>query len=308
MKNLKTLREAAGLSQAAVARSLGTTQQTYQRWESGKARPSIDTLQSLAMLLKVPLSRIIESPEGRSLGFGPNLYIITGDETGFWGHLGIQLPSKSTSLWFPVSAREQHRLHGLLSEDQPTSIVGSATLNNRYLMFATNRISRVRLLDEAGSEPSDDPDMLADDHFPLDDANGLPSVMYQALTEYLEDSDKESLTAMAATHIKECGISADALSDAIFAVKIHLIDGTVIAVTPSDDSLFELLTEYDDFDGGMLRVEDDDGLSEFIPKDRIALIDAPLNGFREAERGRDEDSEIEDSNVFAITPDVMTEQ
>lgn len=48
----RAIREAAGVSQAGVARSLGVNRMTVCRWESGDCRPSGDHLHAYAELLR----------------------------------------------------------------------------------------------------------------------------------------------------------------------------------------------------------------------------------------------------------------
>lgn len=48
----RAIREAAGVSQSAVARGLGVTRMTVCRWESGRCRPSIEHLAAYAEILR----------------------------------------------------------------------------------------------------------------------------------------------------------------------------------------------------------------------------------------------------------------
>ena len=41
-KNLKDLRLKANLTQAQIAQELDITQQSYQKWESGKSKPTLE--------------------------------------------------------------------------------------------------------------------------------------------------------------------------------------------------------------------------------------------------------------------------
>lgn len=49
--NIRPLRQAAGLSQAAVAEKLNVAQQTVAKWESGTILPNAEKLPALADLL-----------------------------------------------------------------------------------------------------------------------------------------------------------------------------------------------------------------------------------------------------------------
>ena len=50
---LYSLRKAAGLTQAQVARLVGVSDKTVSKWENGNARPASEALQKLAALFKV---------------------------------------------------------------------------------------------------------------------------------------------------------------------------------------------------------------------------------------------------------------
>lgn len=50
LKNLKTLRQHAGLSQVKVAEALGVTQGAVAQWESGATVPRPDKLPELARM------------------------------------------------------------------------------------------------------------------------------------------------------------------------------------------------------------------------------------------------------------------
>ena len=49
---LRQLRAEAGLSQEQLAARLGTTQSAVARWERGRGRPRLETLERLAVVLQ----------------------------------------------------------------------------------------------------------------------------------------------------------------------------------------------------------------------------------------------------------------
>lgn len=57
-RTLKSLREARGYSQTAVAQGLGTKTASVSRWESGERTPSPSTVSSLAVLYGTSLPAI----------------------------------------------------------------------------------------------------------------------------------------------------------------------------------------------------------------------------------------------------------
>ena len=68
-ERLKQLRKSANVTQKAVANAIGVTEVSYQRFEYGTVRPSIDTLAALADYFNVSVDYLIgrsDTPE-RSL-------------------------------------------------------------------------------------------------------------------------------------------------------------------------------------------------------------------------------------------------
>jgi transcriptional regulator with XRE-family HTH domain len=63
-QRFKTLREAAGLSQAALARVSGVPLRSYQQWEQGRRTPLLDAAARVAVALGVSLDDLagIETP------------------------------------------------------------------------------------------------------------------------------------------------------------------------------------------------------------------------------------------------------
>ncbi|WP_311406758.1 helix-turn-helix domain-containing protein [Liquorilactobacillus uvarum] len=70
-KRLKSAREAAGLTQQAVANSLFVARQTVSRWETGSREPSLKVLQDLAILYETSIAELIgqESVTERRINF-----------------------------------------------------------------------------------------------------------------------------------------------------------------------------------------------------------------------------------------------
>lgn len=57
---LKNLREESGLTQERVAELLAISRSTYAYYETGKTKPSIETLKRLARIYRTTLDRILE--------------------------------------------------------------------------------------------------------------------------------------------------------------------------------------------------------------------------------------------------------
>lgn len=62
-RNLKRLRQQAGLTQDALAERLHVTRQAVSSWETGKTAPDVETLTALAEALEVDVRALIYGPE-----------------------------------------------------------------------------------------------------------------------------------------------------------------------------------------------------------------------------------------------------
>lgn len=58
-EQLKIARKQKGLSQAALGKLLGVQAQTVGRWETGKSKPNLETINKLCEALDVPLRYFI---------------------------------------------------------------------------------------------------------------------------------------------------------------------------------------------------------------------------------------------------------
>lgn len=60
---IRGLREARGLTQSGLASAIGVSKQTVCNYENNRREPSVETLQTIADALRVPVSRLIDSPD-----------------------------------------------------------------------------------------------------------------------------------------------------------------------------------------------------------------------------------------------------
>jgi transcriptional regulator with XRE-family HTH domain len=66
--NLRRLREAAGLTQTAMAEKAGVPFRSYQNWEAGVREPRIQALAALAAAVGVTVDELIREPPGADPG------------------------------------------------------------------------------------------------------------------------------------------------------------------------------------------------------------------------------------------------
>ncbi|MBQ9985485.1 MAG: XRE family transcriptional regulator [Oscillospiraceae bacterium] len=83
--NLKKLRKARGLTQEALATSLGYSKKTVSKWECGACVPDIEALFSLSKALQVSLEALFEESRSYLLGIdggGTKTELVLADENG----------------------------------------------------------------------------------------------------------------------------------------------------------------------------------------------------------------------------------
>ena len=101
-------REEAGLSQAELAESIGVSQQTVSRWESGAAIPQPDRIVAVAKLLGLE--------EERLLGYAG--YLPKGDRSRYWEKFHamyegiVELSDKELVLLLDKTWQEHRRRQG----------------------------------------------------------------------------------------------------------------------------------------------------------------------------------------------------
>lgn len=75
-KRLKYLREGIGVSQEKLAKMLGTTQSSINRYENGQSEPTVELFRKYADLFDVSMDYIFcrsDAPEGKMYAYHPEL-------------------------------------------------------------------------------------------------------------------------------------------------------------------------------------------------------------------------------------------
>lgn len=68
-EKLKAARKQKGLSQAALGKLLGVQAQTIGRWETGKSKPNLETVNKLCEILNIPLYSLISKDADYQLNY-----------------------------------------------------------------------------------------------------------------------------------------------------------------------------------------------------------------------------------------------
>lgn len=280
MKRLKELRAAGNYTQEALADMLKVSQQTIARWESGKAEPSLKVLRDIAVLFGTSVDDLLEMERSKTkittnhytAGRAPN-------QDGFWGHIGLMLPTQTKSIWFPITGDESDKV---MRDLQGTSSgwVTIATLNNRLLVFNPAQFKKISLVD-------DNEDQIADDwEVTWDGYQGHSPEIYKALEMRLSDAFtdeefneeySETIREAVETIIKEDPLDDGRWESLLVHTHIHHTDGTTssFAVEPKNLSQISFLAE-EEVDDVFVMPEWGSGRYFFFSPSSVRLIDMPL--------------------------------
>ena len=68
-EKLKAARKQKGLSQAALGKLLGVQAQTVGRWENGKSKPNLETINKLCDVLNIPIYPLLSKEVDYQLNY-----------------------------------------------------------------------------------------------------------------------------------------------------------------------------------------------------------------------------------------------
>lgn len=295
MKRLKDLRKGIGFTQATLAKALGVSQQAIARWEKGDAEPSLAMLRDLATVMGTSVDDLVEFEAGATR-ISSQHWEPADDQVvdGFWGHLGVLLPGKSDHQWYPITSGEQGRISRILQGAVSSSDwLVIATLNNRVLLINPHVVQRIRLLDDAADQPSDDSWNLTWDGY-----QGLSPEVYNAINDYFwdghafETSYSETLKRIAIDQIEEHGIGEEDAFKLLECTHLYLASGAETVFCADADELFSLTLEADCQTPERIALRNaHSGEFNFFPVHKVALISMPLTQYQQAARASMEELE-----------------
>ena len=161
---IKKARIVAGLTQIQVAKAMGVSQPTYQRWESRAVNVPTKQLDKLAKVLDCTLSLLIGKPEPFDLlGIDKNI----SDKYTYFGEVAFHFHSGSRPLLLPISDAVYTYLNSALSNAD--AFIEITSLDNRTVFIRNNAISDIFFSSDAYDDYG--PDDYGDQHlgiFPYD--------------------------------------------------------------------------------------------------------------------------------------------
>ncbi|POA19504.1 hypothetical protein C1886_12370 [Pseudomonas sp. FW300-N1A1] len=295
MKRLRDLRKAIGFTQAGLAKALGVSQQAIARWEKGDAEPSLTMLRDLATVVGTSVDDLVEFEAGGAR-ISSQHWEPADDQMvdGFWGHLGVLLPSRLDHHWYPVTSGEQARisrnLQGVVSSSGWLVV---ATLNNRVLLINPAAVQRIRLLDDAADTPSDDSWSLTWDGY-----NGLSPEVYSAINDYFWDEQafeadySDALQKIAIDQIEEHAIGEEEAFKLLECTFLYLESGAEVVFRAEANDLLSLTFEADCQTPEKIVLRNEhSGELNFFPTHKVALVSMPLTQYQQAARASMEESE-----------------
>lgn len=302
MENLKQLREAMGMTQKQIAEMLDTTQQTFARWESGKAEPSIAHLKDLAVILRTSVDELLGRSAFRRKPVVTLPSILLEEDSGadgFWGHFGVRLPNGNHTLWYPISSSVSDDVSEKLANTHlpKNKLIIVPTLNNRVLILDPQSVCQMELLHDNWDAPDD---------WNIDwDSEGMPLELYRGLEDYILDeefSDKseasDNFLATLDDIVKEHDLSDEDIRKRTCITSIHRVDGTV--VEGEGENISEIFFHADamsEFPEVLQFYSWDIGFNHFIPSKQIVLIDLPLLKLTDALNEEQDQMKEEASNL-----------
>lgn len=283
MKNLKAFREKFRFTQADLAEQLGTTQQTIARWEAGKTEPNLAALRDLAICLGTTVDALVgRSPVIEHQTTHP-FARYSGDDSGYWGNIGLRLPQASFSRWYPITMATMQRLFSALQSVTADSWISFQTLNNKMVCCRPASIKAFTLLDDDEDHVEGDWQVGPADveGWSMEVYECLEHLMYERDSIRADDQFSETLIHHANTIIDDHNLDDEMLKEMCVDTRIIYTDGASSLFSCSPDRLADIVSEIDIGielgDCAMLHFDDGHGdHSVFISTGLVSLMEFPL--------------------------------
>ncbi|WEF23654.1 helix-turn-helix transcriptional regulator [Paracoccus sp. S3-43] len=283
MKNLKALREKSRLTQTELAQRVGTTQQTIARWEAGKAEPNLAALRDLAICLGTTVDGLVGRTSVIAHQTTDPFAWISGDESGYWGNIGLRLPQASFSRWYPITTTTMRRLSSDLQSVAADNWISFQTLNNKMVCCRPASVKAFTFLDEAEDQIEGDWQVGPADveGWPMEVYGCLEHLMYERHSVRANDQFSDKLIHLANTLIGDHDLDDEKLEEMCVDTRVIYTDGTSSLFCCSPDRLADIVAQvdlgFDLDDSAMLHLDDKHGdHSVFISTGLVSLMELPL--------------------------------
>lgn len=267
--NLRSLRQERGLSQAALAEQLGTTQQTVARWEAGKSQISIVQLRALAVVLNSSIASILGETETAPRRTRPARRAVAAllDDRPF-GTLTLEFLGHSRS--HPIARGPSDALNADLAARDPGQVVAAtttewlvtATLDGRRILINPLHLNTLRMLADS-------------DRHPIPEY--LPRPVQEALSRWPQPDLPDALRRECESLMAKLG---DQIATRASRLDVIFADGREYSLPMNSANAAEIESLEQEraaiARAAYLRLLHDDGQHHFTNLDHVALIDAPL--------------------------------
>jgi hypothetical protein len=208
---------------------------------------------------------------------------LSGDKSGYWGNIGIRLPHRNFSIWYPIVTSTMERVFGELQDVETNSWISFQTLNNKMVVCRPSQLQALTFLDEAEDQIDGDWEVGADD------VEGWPQEVYECLEyllwEQLGVSDEGEFSKTLISNTKELiskhQLDDEKLMEICVQTRITYTDGTTRLLHVSSERLASAMFDFDlgveSAGSTMLHLDDEGGdYSVFLSLDLISLLEFPL--------------------------------
>lgn len=266
--HLKQLRTKLGLTQQYVAEKMSTTQQTIQRWETGKAKPNVDQIKELCVVLECGAAELLgveSATEEETLA-----PFARGEMGAPYGTLTITTTVDQRDYPIDEKARE-----AVLDQLDPFTVPRSK-LHRYWLKCWTldNRILRIN------------PRFVREIALVGDDAEAMPSYqhpeVYRALERY-EDGDKFPGQVLEGCKKVVAELGMEVATKMVTSAHVIFADGSdawyyLTDETAATISLWD--SHFDHDHHAFIQVmEEDYYQARFVNPDHVVMVELPYEAY-----------------------------
>ncbi|MDD5973668.1 MAG: helix-turn-helix transcriptional regulator [Spirochaetales bacterium] len=264
-----------------IAEKTGLKESDINKWITGQDVPNNYELSKLATVLGTSSRCLMkDSIFGHQTALPDFIFAIDKNKkniSGFWGHIGIQIPHEETYKLYPVSEAAYSKC---FEDMQNKKNVVFPTLNNRVVFVNQDNINRIVLI-------GDNCDIEDADAIITNKENVYPQEFYDNALQVIWEEDVDlpnEIVGDIKNIIEENEWEEEDIIDLVNKTFIHFKNGRVIDLSPFSyqDIGITFESNYDIDDDSPIYISDNNGAESFIQIKNIAIIDAPLNQIEEA--------------------------
>lgn len=280
-KNLSSYINTA-LTTKDISEKSGLKESDLNKWIAGEEVPNSYELSKLATVLGTSSRCLMkDSIFGHQTALPNFIFSIDKNNknlSGFWGHIGIQLPHEETYKLYPVSEASYSKC---FDDMQNKKNIVFPTLNNRVIFVNQDNIDRIVLID-------DDCDIEDEDAIITNKENAYPQEFYDNALEIIWEEELDlpnEIVEKIQKIMQENDWEEEDILELVDRTFIHFKNGRIIKLSPYSfkDLCLSFESNYDlEDDDSPIYITENTGAESFFQIRNISIIDAPLNQIEEA--------------------------